>query len=435
MPPFDFWPLAFMALVPLYLAIREAPVLRAALIGWICGLAINVGGFFWGIELLEPFAHLSQEMSIVRLLGVCAYQGTVWLIWAFVCNALCRHLHLSWLIVAPLFLALLEAAIPMIFPWYLGFTVWRFWPVIQLAELGGPPAVSALLILINIILAEGVGALFGQHPFLRSYKLASFVVLIILCLGIVRSIHVAIMRSDMPTMRVGIVQPNLGRMSTEKQNRQGQRYNEVLLQGSRELSRLGADLVILPASAFPFLNDSNLKHENTPSHPWESEGDWNERLVSSPLLHPFAKFPAENSPTFINHVTLKQPNLLITLANRPWFGDRTAPYQALALATLRSVETRRDLVRATNNGASSIGDALGRIHSESPFYEMREEDYPAPILLVGEVALMEIFALGPYTAPFFPYACALVLAILIVARTMRELIRRPQKNIYRPIGI
>ena len=96
MPPFDFWPLAFMALVPLYLAIREASVLRAAFIVWSCGFAVNVGGFFWGIELMEQFSHLSKEMSILNILGVCTYQGTAWLVWAFVCNFLCRYLYFSW---------------------------------------------------------------------------------------------------------------------------------------------------------------------------------------------------------------------------------------------------------------------------------------------------------------------------------------------------
>ena len=460
MPPFDFWPLAFMALVPLYLAIREASVLRAAFIGWSCGLAVNVGGFFWGIELMEQFSHLSKEMSILNILGVCTYQGTVWLVWALVCNFLCRYLHLSWLIVAPLFLALLEAAIPMIFPWHLGFTVWRVWPVLQIAEIGGPPAVSALLVLINIIFAEGVGALFGQHPFTRSVKWATSVVVIMLCLGLVRSIHVSMMRSNLPTMKIGIIQPNFGIMSMEDQKRHGQRYIEVLRRGTRELNKLGADLIIWQESAFPFLYDHGLKREPAPSHLLELKGGRNVRFVVDTLAHPFVKSFIYHNTTLVGdpgpvsgnlrivpfkydedifqgsvkQVSLKKPNLLITFANHALFGDSTAPHQALALATLRSVETRRDLVRATNTGVSSIGDALGRIHSESPFYEMPGDDHPAPILIVGEVAFMEIFALGPYTTPFFPYACALGLAILIVARIMREFVGRPQLEIYRPRG-
>jgi apolipoprotein N-acyltransferase len=447
-----------MALVPLYLVIREASLLRAAIIGWFCGFAVNVGGFFWGIELMDQFSHLSKEMSILNILAVCTYQGTVWLVWAFVCNFFCRYLRLSWLIVAPLFLALLEAAIPMIFPWYLGFTVWRVWPVLQLAELGGPPAVSALLVLINIILAEGVGALFGQHPFFRSVKLAIWVVIIILCLGLVRSIHITKMRSDMPTMKIGIIQPNFGIMSIEDQKRYGQRYIEVLRRGTRELNKLGADLIIWQESAFPVLYDDGPKREHTPSHLDELKGGMNVRFVVDALAHPFGKSFVYSRATLVRdpvhvrgnlrlapfvynedifqgsvtQVALKKPNLLITLANHAFFGDSTAPHQALALATLRSVETRRDLVRAMNTGVSSIGDALGRIHNETPFYETIGDNHPAPILLVGEVTLTEIFALGPYTTPFFPYACALALAILIVARMMRELMGRPQYETYWP---
>ena len=465
MPPFDFWPLAFMALVPLYLVIREVSVLRAALIGWSFGLAVNLGGFFWGIELMEQFAHLPKEAGMVNILGICAYQGTVWLLWALVCNFLCRYLHLSWLLVAPLFLALLESAIPMIFPWHLGFTVWRVWPVLQSAELGGPPAVSALLVLINIILAEGVGALFGQHPLLRSVKLAGWVVVILLCLGLFRSIHVAKMRFDMPTMKIGIIQPNFEITSTEDQELYGQQYIEILRRGTRELNNLGADLVIWPQSAFPFLNDRGLKRETTPRHLLELKrgGKWisfeekynnrskgirdrfvfrpdiktakysrvlqNDNLRIAPFIY-YEDIILESA----NQFALKKPNLLITVASDAIFGDSTAPRHALALATLRSVETRRDLVRATNTGVSSIGDALGRIHNETPFYEMIGDDHPAPILLVGEVALMDTFALGPYTTPFFPYVCAFCLAILIVARILREIVGRPQYAIYRPRG-
>jgi apolipoprotein N-acyltransferase len=361
MPPFDYWPLAFMALVPLYLVIREASLLRAALIGWSCGFAVNLGGFFWGIELMEQFSHLSKEMSILNILGVCAYQGTVWLVWAFVCNFFCRYLHLSWLIVAPLFLALLEAAIPMIFPWHLGFTVWRVWPVLQLAELGGPPAVSALLVLINIIFAEGVGALLGQHSFFRSVKLAVWVVVIILCLGLARSIHVAKMRSDMPTMKIGIIQPNFGIMSMEDQKRYGERYVEVLRLGTRELNKLGADLILWQESAFPVLYGDGPKHEHTPSHLYELKGGRNVRFVADTFAHPFSKSLIYHSTTLegdpghvggdlrlapfvynedifqgsVTQVALKKPNLLITLANHAFFADRTAPHQALALATLR----------------------------------------------------------------------------------------------------
>ncbi|HSP78409.1 MAG TPA: hypothetical protein VLQ93_07765, partial [Myxococcaceae bacterium] len=71
-----------------------------------------------------------------------------------------------------------------------------------------------------------------------------------------------------------------------------------------------------------------------------------------------------------------------------------------------------DLVRAASTGVSSVSDALGRVHARTAL----TVEPGAPELLVGEVALVEVFALGPYLAPVFPYACALALVVLGLLR-------------------
>ena len=68
----------------------------------------------------------------------------------------------------------------------------------------------------------------------------------------------------------------------------------------------------------------------------------------------------------------------------------------------------RHAVRAASTGISSVGDALGRVQARTSL--TREPG--APEVLVGEVALVEVFALGPSLAPAFPFACALALAVL-----------------------
>jgi apolipoprotein N-acyltransferase len=53
--------------------------------------------------------------------------------------------------------------------------------------------------------------------------------------------------------------------------------------------------------------------------------------------------------------------VLINVTNDSWYGDTQQPLIHLALATFRSIETRRAMIRSTNTGISAIVDPVGRI--------------------------------------------------------------------------
>ena len=59
--------------------------------------------------------------------------------------------------------------------------------------------------------------------------------------------------------------------------------------------------------------------------------------------------------------------ILANLSNDDWFGSRAAARHHLAIASVRAIENRRFLVRATSNGYSAIVDPHGRIVSRSGF--------------------------------------------------------------------
>ena len=59
--------------------------------------------------------------------------------------------------------------------------------------------------------------------------------------------------------------------------------------------------------------------------------------------------------------------ILANLSNDDWFGSRAAARHHLAIASVRAIENRRFLVRATSNGYSAIIDPHGRIVSRSGF--------------------------------------------------------------------
>ena len=66
---------------------------------------------------------------------------------------------------------------------------------------------------------------------------------------------------------------------------------------------------------------------------------------------------------------LPEAAYLINVSNDAWFGDSLAPWQHLELARMRSLETGRWMVRATNTGVSAVIDARGRVAAMSPQFE------------------------------------------------------------------
>ncbi len=150
-PPFNVWPLALVALLPLFLAIRSATWGRGLLWAWMCGFVVNLCGQSWGVALLGRLAHVAPLPAAAWVLLICAYQAAVFPLWIGAAELCRRRLSLSWVVTAPLCIVGAEAALPFLFPWYLGIGVWRAWPLVQVAELGGPSAVSALVVLLNVI--------------------------------------------------------------------------------------------------------------------------------------------------------------------------------------------------------------------------------------------------------------------------------------------
>src|ERR1019366_7978460 len=52
----DVWPLAFVAWVPLLVAMHRQTPRRAALLGWLAGTTMNFCGFFWLNTFLKVFS-------------------------------------------------------------------------------------------------------------------------------------------------------------------------------------------------------------------------------------------------------------------------------------------------------------------------------------------------------------------------------------------
>jgi apolipoprotein N-acyltransferase len=93
-------------------------------------------------------------------------------------------------------------------------------------------------------------------------------------------------------------------------------------------------------------------------------------------------------PSAAREAMTVDPNLLVNLTNDAWFGGTAESQYHLLLSRLRTIETRRDLLRAVNYGPTAWLDATGRIRAQIPG--------DAPGVLLTEPALLD--------APRTPYS-------------------------------
>jgi apolipoprotein N-acyltransferase len=66
-------------------------------------------------------------------------------------------------------------------------------------------------------------------------------------------------------------------------------------------------------------------------------------------------------------------DVLVNITNDAWYGESSAPYQALAMAAMRSAETKVPMIRAANTGVSAIISATGAITFPTPLFKRGTE--------------------------------------------------------------
>jgi len=103
------------------------------------------------------------------------------------------------------------------------------------------------------------------------------------------------------------------------------------------------------------------------------------------------------------------PEAMFNLTNDSWYGNSTEPIEHLALASFRSIEHRRSLVRATNTGVSAFVDPVGRIVSRSGIWT-RET-------MVDRIPLMKGRTVYAQLGEWVGWVCA-ILALVGVGRAI-----------------
>ncbi len=237
--------LAFIAYVPFFFAIRGQTPKRAAQLGLLSGTVMNVGGFYWLLDMLKTFSGFPTALCALFVLIVATYQGgrmalTGWLI---------RRAELrgyGFQLAATLAFIASEVAFPVLFPWYFGATVHTMPAFLQVADLGGPVLVSLAVFAANLAIYQMLLLRFDPAARIRGVAYAAVPFALSALYGIFQIRRVDAIAAKADRAVVGIVQGNLALIQKREDPAEGLRRHFRI---SEDLRRKGAEFLVWSESS------------------------------------------------------------------------------------------------------------------------------------------------------------------------------------------
>lgn len=105
-------------------------------------------------------------------------------------------------------------------------------------------------------------------------------------------------------------------------------------------------------------------------------------------------------PSLCRESVFRGADILVNLTNDAWFGDSHALMQHQQLATFRTIENRRCLVRCTTTGSTAIISPTGRVERQAPLNR--------PAALVVDVKTCQIETFCSRWGDVFGWSCVLL---------------------------
>ena len=246
--------LAWIALVPLLVAIASAATLRQAFaVGWLFGTLML--GLSWNRlhPALQSFEGLSPALAWPLFAMVIGQAALAWALFAGSFWQL-RKVWPAWpmAVQAPILLTCAEFLVPGLFHFHLGLTQAAYPWITQVADFSGVVGVSFLIAMFNGCLYDVFRAGLQRHK----VPWRALVLTLTLMAAALGYSHVRIGQIDdarrlSPKLRIGVVQSNISVADANNpalSNAQLARH----FRKSRQLQQRGAELIVWPETTYPF---------------------------------------------------------------------------------------------------------------------------------------------------------------------------------------
>jgi apolipoprotein N-acyltransferase len=253
-PPLAWSWLAWVALVPLWLAAARVSGPRAFGLGWLGGTVAQAAILHWTLATLTTFSTLSLPVAVGVVLILAAVLGLPLGLFAAGLQLAQRRGHGGPIAGAAWFVATewIGTWAPFPYPWaLLGASQHDTLPVAQMAEVGGVFALSALIALVNGAVATVLLAPrgLGRGP-VRNLALVTAMVGVVATWGAWRMAAVDRMPA-VGTLRVGIVH-----VPVDQKRKWSLDYRQELMaqyaQSTQAVAADHPDVIAWPETATPF---------------------------------------------------------------------------------------------------------------------------------------------------------------------------------------
>jgi apolipoprotein N-acyltransferase len=249
------WPLTWVALVPLFAALRHSSAKRAFLLGWWMETLITWVAFHWLVGTMVRFGYIPVPLSLM-FFGIIGIGNGVRLgLFAWWLRITAADAGPWWyrLLLPPCAYVMLDYFYPRVFPWGLGVTQLGAPPLIQIADLTGVHGITFLLVACSVAVS-GLLPVSPPPPAATRWRMGLAMVLLLgltLAYGVWRTSHVRQAMQQAPALRLALIQPNIG---IDEKGTRDSRDAHLYLQAemSRATLTQQPDLIIWPETMYPY---------------------------------------------------------------------------------------------------------------------------------------------------------------------------------------
>lgn len=264
-PPFDFYPLAWIALIPLLISLWEKRIKTSFFLGTLTGFVYFAGTIYWIFNSIYFYSNVSVVLGVLLLIALCLYLGVYVGIFSMLFNFLSRRSRFPALFLVPVIWVTLEFLRTYAltgFPWsVLGYSQYKFLVLIQISDITGVYGVSFLVAALNGAVFDVVAywpkrlsrmPLFGRWPMTIGLLILTLIITLSLSYGMWRLKT----NEEGPKIRASVIQGNFEqdkKWDVNFQRRIIDTYKRLTIKAASD----SPDLIVWPETAVPFIFGNN----------------------------------------------------------------------------------------------------------------------------------------------------------------------------------